>query len=290
MSWLLVLLLAVCAHAQPSLVELWEARTISQLERLEQSMEGLLGVAAIDLVSLRLLAYHGDTQFPQASSIKIPILVEMYRAQAEGKFRWTDEVTLSAQDVVGGSGHLKEKLAAGPLKLTWRELATAMIETSDNTATNRCIQLVGLANVNRTLDEYGLRQTRLQRIMMDTAAARRDEENISTPIEMARLVERIYQGRAVSEQASKQMLDTMRLVKAHFKKAIPQVDIASKPGGIPGVKCETGVVFLKNRPYVLSVMTAMVPESSDMVEKAAAIVHAHFEKLAASNRYGHKVE
>jgi beta-lactamase class A len=269
---------------------LWEAKTIHRLQQLEQSMDGLLGVAAIDLHTLRTFSYHGDTQFPQASAIKIPILIEMYRAQAEGKLRMTDSVTLTSKDIVGGSGHLQEKLAHGPLTLTVKELVTAMMETSDNTATNQCIRMVGMASVNRTLDEYGLRRTRLQRIMLDSAAARRDDENISTPNEMAQLAERLYRGRAVSEQASREMLDIMRLVKANFRKAIPNVDIASKSGGIPAVKCETGIVFLKNRPYALSVMTTMVPDNSDMVEKAAAIVHAHFERLAASNRYGHKVE
>jgi beta-lactamase class A len=284
------LLFCAGAPAQQSVLDLWEAKTIHRIQQLEQSMDGLLGAAAIDLHTLRTFSYHGDTQFPQASSIKIPVLMEMYRAQAEGKLRMTDTVTLTPGDIVGGSGHLKEKLRNGPLTLTLKELVTAMMETSDNTATNQCIRMVGMANVNRTLDEYGLRRTRLQRIMLDSAAARRGDENIATPNEMARLAELLYRGRAVSEQASREMLDIMRLVKAHFKKAIPGIDIASKPGGIPGVKCETGVIFLKNRPYALSVMTTMVPENSDMIEKAAAIVHAHFERLAASNEYGHKVE
>ncbi|MBL8232467.1 MAG: serine hydrolase [Bryobacterales bacterium] len=286
----LLVLLALPAFAQPSILELWEAKTIRKLQQLEQGAEGILGVAAIDLTTRRTFSYHGDTQFPQASSIKIPILIEMYRAQAEGKLRMTDKITLTTKDIVGGSGHLKDKFVNGSLTLTLKELVTAMMETSDNTATNQCIKLVGMANVNRTLDGYGLHRTRLQRIMLDSAAAKRDDENIATPSEMAQLAELIYRGRTVSEQASKEMLDIMRLVKAHFKKAIPNVDIASKPGGIPAVKCETGVVFLRNRPYALSVMTTMVPENSDMIEKAIAIVHAHFERLSTSNRYGHKVE
>jgi beta-lactamase class A len=126
--------------------------------------------------------------------------------------------------------------------------------------------------------------------MMDSAAALRDDENIGTPSEMVQLAELLYRGRAVNEAASREMLDILRLVKAHFKKAIPGVDIASKPGGIPGVKCETGIVFLQNRPFALSVMTTFVPDSSDLVQQAAALVFQHYQRLSTSNSYGHKVE
>lgn len=290
MPLLALVLLCLPAFAQQSVLDLWEAKTIRRLHQLEQGAEGLLAVAAIDLTTSRTFALNGDTQFPQASSIKIPILIEMYRAQANGKLKMTDRITLTSKDIVGGSGHLKTQLDKGPVTLTLKELVTAMMETSDNTATNQCIRMVGMDNVNRTLENFGLLRTRLQRIMLDSAAARRDDENIGTPNDMAQLAALLYRGHTVSAEASKEMLDIMRLVKAHFKRAIPNVDIASKPGGISGVKCETGIIFLKNRPYALSVMTTMVPENSDLVEKAAAIVHAHFERLATSNRYGHKVE
>lgn len=285
-----VLLLAFHANAQTTVIDLLEEKTIAQLRQLEQRSEGLLGVAAIDLNTRRTFEYHGDTQFPQASSIKIPILMEMFRAREQGKLKMTDPITLTAKDKVEGSGHLRALLDKGPLTLTIKELVTAMMETSDNTATNQCIRMVGMDTVNGALDRLGLRRTRLQRVMLDSAAARRDDENIGTPNEMVQLAELLYRGRAVNEAASREMLDIMRLVKAHFRKALPTVDIASKPGGIPGVMCETGIIFLKNRPFALSVMTTFVPSKSELVEEATTVVYKHFERLAASNSYGHKLE
>lgn len=288
---LLPLLLTIAqATGQTSALDLREADLLAQFRQLDQQTEGLLGIAAIDLTTRRSFAYHGDTQFAQASSIKIPILIEMFRAMSLNKFQLNDKVTLTPRDAVGGSGHLKDKLAKDSLNLTVKELITAMIETSDNTATNECIRMVGMENVNRTMDQLGFPRTRLQRVMLDSAAAQNDQENISTPNEMVRLADLIHQGHAVSPEASRQMVDIMRLVKAHFRKAMPAgTDIASKPGGIPGVKCETGVVYLKGRPFALSVMTAFVPENSDVVEKAAALVFRHFEALNQYNSYGHKV-
>ncbi|MDX1978694.1 MAG: serine hydrolase [Bryobacteraceae bacterium] len=288
MWWFLVVL---PCFAQPSVADLLERDTIARLRQLDDSTEGVLGAAAIDLASGRRFAYHGDTLFPQASSIKIPILIEMYRAADAGRFRMSDTVTLKPEDMVGGSGHLKDTLKARPLTLTIRELVTAMMETSDNTATNQSIRMVGMDRVNATLAAFGFTHTRLQRVMLDSAAARRGEENISTPNEMSRIVEWIYRGRAAGEASTTEMIAIMKRVKAHFRKALPAgVEIASKPGGVPGVKCESGIVFLNNRPFIMSVMTTFVPAESTVVEQAALLIFRHFETLAKSNPYGHKVE
>ncbi|MBI4909688.1 MAG: serine hydrolase [Acidobacteria bacterium] len=287
---LLLAAASAAAHAQPTLIEILESKLVDEVKRLEARETGVAGFAAFDLTTQRMFSYHGDTQFAQASSIKIPIMMAMFRTAAGGKFQLTDKVTLTAREAVGGSGHLRERLLVGPVILTIKEVITAMMETSDNTATNHCIRMVGMEAVNRTLADYGMKKTRLQRVMMDSGAARGGAENIATPEEMARLAALLHQGKAVTPAASAEMLDILRLVKAHFKKAIPGVDIASKPGGIPGVKCETGVVYLKNRPYALSVMTSFVPDSSDMVERVAAMIHGHFVMLSKSNSYGNRTE
>ncbi|MGB9605950.1 MAG: serine hydrolase, partial [Bryobacteraceae bacterium] len=171
-----------------------------------------------------------------------------------------------------------------------RELVELMIRESDNVATNKLIGLVGMDAVNRTLDGMGLLRTRLRRRMMDAAAAARDEENVSTPREMARLAELLYRGQAVDEAASREMIEIMKAVRASMRKAVPpEVPVASKPGDLPGVRCETGIVFLPSRPFVLSVMGAYLEEKTDPVDAVTRIVYRHFERLARSNRYGHRV-
>ena len=168
-----------------------------------------------------------------------------------------------------------------------------MMETSDNTATNQCIGMVSMARVNRSLDEMGFLNTRLRRIMMDTPAARRDEENVSTPNEMVHLVERLHRGTVIDPESSREILDIMKLVKASFRKAVPgTVEVAAKPGNVSGVNCETGIIYLPNRPFALSVMTVFVPsdEKADTVESVARIVYQYFERLSKSNRFGHRTE
>jgi beta-lactamase class A len=279
-------------HASEPVSELLEKKCLARIQTADAALDGVLGVAAIDLHSGRLLSYNGNTVFPQASSIKIPIMLKVFRAAQQGRLELSRAVTLTQADSVGGSGHLQESLRRGPLDLTVEDLVKAMIETSDNTATNKLIALVGgVDSVNRALDEMGFRQTRLHRVMMDSGAARRDEENVSTPVEMARLVELIYRGKAVDEAASSRMVEILKLVTADFRKTLPAaVPVASKPGGIPGVRCETGIVYLGKRPFVLSVMSTFLAGDSNPVGEVAGILYRHFEKLGRSNRYGHAVE
>jgi beta-lactamase class A len=289
LAWLLLFCGLACA--QSTVGDLLEQKLAEKIRKLDDSLDGVLGVAAIDLATGRTISYNGGVSFPQASSIKVPILIQVFRAARAGEIRWEDSVTLREKDLAGGSGHLQERVKKGPVTLTIRELARAMIEDSDNLATNKLIDMTGMERVNQMLEELGLWGTRLQRRMMDSAAAARDEENISTPIEMARLVETIYRGRAVDEAASTEMLALMKLVKADFRKAVPaKIEVASKPGDVPGVHCESGVVFLPKRPFVLSVMSTLLGEGANPVPEVVSLVYAHFEKLDASNRYGNRLQ
>lgn len=285
-----MLLAGLAATAQPSASELLELKTLEQIRQFDASFDGALGVTAIDLESGRTFGYHGDTVFPTASMIKIPILVRVFQEERAGKFHFPDRITLSPQEAVGGSGRLQFALKKGPVTLTIGELVTAMIEASDNTATNKCIALVGMDNINRMLDQTGFPQTRLRRRMMDSAAAQRGDENVSTPNEMARMVEQIYRGKAVDAKASAEILEIMKKVQGDFQAGLPlDVEVASKTGELPGARCQTGVIYLPGRPFVLSVMSTFLDDRRTPVPDVTRTVFRYFEKLASSNRYGNRL-
>ncbi|HZT29055.1 MAG TPA: serine hydrolase [Bryobacteraceae bacterium] len=290
--WRVVLgvLAALPLTAQPTASELLEAKVLEEIRQFDRGFDGALGMAAIDLTSGRAFAWHGDTAFPTASMIKIPILVRMFQEERAGRFHFTDRITLNPREAVGGSGRLQFQLKNGPVTLTVRELIAAMIEHSDNTATNKCIDMVGMDGVNQMLDRMGFPQTRLRRKMMDSAAAQRGDENVSTPVEMARLVEQIYRGKAVDERASREILEIMKTVQGDFQAGLPlDVEAASKTGELPGARCQTGVVYLPGRPFALSVMSAFIDDRRTPVPEVMRLVFAYFEKLAASNRYGNRL-
>jgi beta-lactamase class A len=234
-----------------------------------------------------VISRNADTLFPQASSIKIPIMMTVFAQERDGRLKLTDTSQLTSKDIVAGSGHLHLQLRGRPLTLTVEELVTAMIATSDNTATNRLIAIAGMAQVNAMLDRLGFTQTRLRRIMLDSAAAERNDENVSTPMEMARIAELIYRGKAVDEGASRRMIEILKLADGGFRAAIPHtVAVAAKPGELTGVRAETGIVFVEQRPFVLSVCSAFLKEPDNPVPAVAREVYDYFALLARSNRFG----
>jgi beta-lactamase class A len=287
----LLIATAVICRAEPNVRTLLAEKTVGQIKLIESRASGVAGVAAIDLTTGETLKYNDNAVFPQASSIKVPIMMRVFSDVRSGKLRLDRKFTLKASDSIGGSGHLKAMLRSGPLTPSLVELITAMIETSDNTATNKLIGIVGMQPVNDMLDSLGFRVTRLRRIMLDSAAARRGDENVSTPMEMARIMELIYRGKAVDADASKQMIGILKLVDADFRDVIPAaVAVASKPGSVPGVHCESGIVFLEKRPFVMSVMSTFLNTGENPVKEIARAVFDYFDKVAHSNEYGNRTE
>lgn len=261
---------------------------MARIEALAGRTAGVLGVAAIDLTTGETLRFHADHVFAQASSIKVPILLALFRAQALGTLRLDQNVTVEPGQSVGGSGHLRILLRSGrPAALPLGELASAMIETSDNTATNILIGKLGMVAVNRLLQERGLRVTRLRRVMLDAAAAARGEENVSTPAEMARLMQTIWS----DKQDGPAVLEIMKRVEADFRAAVPaSIAVASKPGQLNGVRCESGLVLHPKRPFALAVMSAFLDDGENPVPEAVRIVFSHFDKLGRSNLYGNRLQ
>jgi len=278
-AWIVALGLPLWAQMEPA--ALLEKKTLGRIEAYDRGFDGVLGLAAVDLTTGRTFAYHGELVTTQASLIKIPILVTAFAQNLDLSKR----VTVTEKDAVGGSGTLDARLKQGPVELTVDELLTLMIRDSDNTATNLVIGLVGKEKVNALMGKLGLANTRLRRVMMDSEAAKRDDENTSTPVEMARLVTLIYQEKVAG---AAKMIEYLKLVKADFAAALPVV-VAAKPGGVPGVHTEAGIVYLEGRPYVLSVMASLIGGAGNPLRDVAEVVHQHFVRLGMSNRYGHRV-
>jgi beta-lactamase class A len=113
------------------------ARTLDRLERLRQRFSGRIGIAARNLATGEEFLIDHERAFPTASSIKVPILYELFRQAESGAFSLDDRVELTQGDIVEGSGVLRD-LRPG-LQPTVHDIAMLMIIVSDNTATNMAI-------------------------------------------------------------------------------------------------------------------------------------------------------
>src|SRR5207244_3358671 len=177
---------------------LWE-KLEADVGQVDRNLDGVLGLAILDLTSRQKFLLHADDVFPQASSIKIAVLAELYRQAQQGRLRLADSYTVQASDLVPDSD-IMGGLTPGVTRVTNRDLATMMIAVSDNSASNVLIDRVGMPNVERMLSGLGLKHTHLQRKMMDLEAARQGRENVSTPREMMTLLEVLYRNKLLDKE------------------------------------------------------------------------------------------
>jgi beta-lactamase class A len=268
---------------------------------VDQQFDGVLGVAVYDLTDGKTLLLHGDEVFPQASSIKIAILAELYRQEqqardgAKGKARLDDVYVVRKEDMVPDSDVMLG-LTPGMTRLTNRDLATMMIAVSDNSAANVLIDRLGLENVNATLASAGLKHTRLQRKMMDLKAAREGRENVATPREMMTLLEAIYRRRLFSQELTDEFLTMLSTgwsqnsKRSALLRGLPAgVRAAEKPGELEGVRADSGIVFAPNRPYILCVMATYAKDekaAEDVISRIAGITYGYFDLIGRTSDYG----
>jgi beta-lactamase class A len=294
--FILLLIMSCLAHSQTSpSASSQKQRGISlkledTIKDVDRRLDGYIGVAILDLTSGETIFYHADDVFPTASSIKVAVLAELYRQAEKGTLKLQDTYTVRAEDDVPDS-RIFNGLTPGLTKLTLRDVAQMVVAVSDNAATNVLIDRVGMPNVNSFLQTLSLTKTKLQRKMMDIQAAKEGRENLATPREFMMLMEAIYRGRVLNKQSTDDLLKLLTTQKGSpFQRALGEdVKIADKDGELDAVRCDVGVIYATNRPFVLSVMTTYLKdnhEGEEAIEEITQAAYHYFDRLGRSSPYG----
>ena len=217
--------------------------------------------------------------FPSASTIKIAIMIELYRQIDAGTLRLDEVYALTDADKVPGSGVLQH-LHAG-LALTLADICYLMISISDNPATNILINRVGMANVNATIRSLGLKRSLLGRPMRGRAAIEGEQENLATPEEFAALISAILDGSAASAESCLAMMQMLQLQSNNRRigRFVPEGTVwGSKTGSYTTVVNDVGFVSTPDGPLIVAVYTEDVP---DLVSGEITISEIVRELLAA---------
>ena len=286
---------AQCCPQKPQAAKrqvIWQ-KLQEQIRAVDQQLDGVIAVAVKDLTSQEEFFINADEVMPQASSIKITVLAQLYLQAQQGKLKLTDEYVVRKEDLVPGSD-IMLGLTPGVTRLTLRDLATMMVAVSDNSATNVLIDRVGIENVNSMLENLGLHATRLRRKMMDLKAASEGHENVATPREMMTLLETIYGGKLLNKEMTDDLLKVLSTHKeSSLLQGLPDDAVAAnKPGELEAVRNDSGIVFVKNRPYILCVMTAYLKdekEGSAAIRKISALAYSYFDRVSRASEYGRVV-
>jgi len=216
------------------------------------------------------------------------------RAGAQGKARLDDIYTFDPKDLVEDS-RIMAGLTAGATRVTNRDMAQFMIAVSDNAAANVLYDRVGRDNINAMLRGLGLSKTMLRRKMMDIAAARRGDENVAAPQEMVRLLEAIYKEKVLNKQATAEFIKQLSTLKeSYIPHDLPAgVQVANKPGNLQNVRTDSGIIFVKDRPFAMSVMTADAHDeraAERAISEIALEAYHYFEMRGKTSDQGRALE
>jgi beta-lactamase class A len=277
---------------------LWQ-KLGTRIEALDQQLDGVLGVAILDLTDRREWTYHADEEFPTASTIKLAVLAELFHQEQlsrdgkPGNARLTDRYVVRKEDLVPDSA-VVGNLTPGVTVLTNRDLAGAVVAVSDNSASNILATRLGMARVNETLDGLGLKQTRLRRQMMDLEAARQGRENIATPRELVSLLAAIYNNQLFRPELTRDFFDLLSTSKdSSLPRLLPQnVKVANKPGALDAVRCDAGIIFVPGRPFAIAVMTTYDRDeqsASNIISQVGLLAWRMFDVLSVSSPYGRQI-
>lgn len=199
-----------------------------------------------------ILKLNENKTFQSASIIKIPIMVEALRQVEEGKYSLDQMIEISDRDKVAFSIITELNV----LEYSILDLITLMIIISDNTATNILIDLLGYDSINNLIESLNLSHTKLSRKMMDFQAIERARKNTTSPIDMAKILEKLYRGEILSKENSKLAIDIMKrqLHRDAIGRYLPEdIIIANKTGSLDGLNHDIGIVYSEKATYMIGV-------------------------------------
>jgi acetylornithine deacetylase/succinyl-diaminopimelate desuccinylase-like protein/beta-lactamase class A len=207
-----------------------------------------------------------DVEYHAASTMKVPVLIELFRQVKAGTIKLDDRMAVVNEfhSIVDGSPFqlsVGEDSDAAVYKrvgatMSVRDLAEAMITVSSNFATNLLIERLGASNIQLTTDALGAPGMRVLRGVEDDKAFQKGLNNTTTARALATLMEKIARGQAVGRAQSDEMLAILKRQK--FNDRIPAglpsgIPVAHKTGEITKIQHDAAVVYAE-RPFTLVVL------------------------------------
>jgi len=230
-----------------------------------------------------------DDVFHAASTMKIPVMIELFRQVKEGKLKLEDKIPLKNEfrSIVDGSVYAlnvaddseEELYKAEGQARTLRELCELMITASSNFATNLLIEKLGVENIRATVRGLGADGMNVLRGVEDNKAYEKGLNNSTTARGLGILLEAIAKGRTADAESCKEMVAILERQK--FNEGIPAglpagIQVAHKTGEIIKIHHDAAIVFAA-RPYILVILVRGLAEKNDSAALMADISRGVYE-------------
>ncbi len=243
------------------------------------------------------LSRDADLRFHAASTMKVPVMIQVFRDADSGRVRLDDsiEVTRTFRSILDGSAYDLDPAddsdsslyARAGGRASVRELVELMITVSSNLAANLLIDLVSAARINRTAHRLGADSIAVLRGVQDIPAFNAGLNNNTTARDLGVLLWAIAADEAASPAACRQMVAVLE--RQRFNDGIPAglprgTRVAHKTGDITAINHDAAIVYpRRGSPYVLVVLTRGITDQKDssrLIADLSALVYRHAAGLA----------
>lgn len=263
---------------------------LAAIQQVFSSQPGVFALAAKHLPDGDTLFINEREMFHAASTMKTPVMIEIFRQAAEGKIRLEDTLPVRNEffSIVDGSSYqltpaddsddeVYQKIGTGQ---TIEYLLFHMITRSSNLATNLLMTLATGEQVTATLRNLGAPTMQVMRGVEDSKAYRQGLNNITSAFDLMKVFEQIALGKAVNKEASQQMVNI--LLQQFYKDLIPAklpegTRVAHKTGWITGVHHDSGIIFLPGGGQLVLVLLSKKatdePATKQMLATIARLVY-----------------
>jgi beta-lactamase class A len=270
----------------------WRA-TRQEIRASFLSRSGYFALAFKDLSTGYAWTIHGKKVFHAASTMKTPVLIEVYKQTSEGKFSLNDSIAIINQfrSIVNGRPYQLNRSDDGDTTLydyigrkrPVDDLVFRMITRSGNLATNILIDRVGATNVTNTMRTLGANRLTVLRGVEDSLAYAKGLSNVTTAEDLMIIYEKLAKGEIVSRPASDSMI--VILMHQEFNETIPAklppgTRVAHKTGNFTGVRHDSGIVFLPDgRKYVLVILSRDLVNEKEAIDMMATVSRKIYDRM-----------
>lgn len=292
MRFIIILLIPVLLGCKPAALETLKL----EIEKELSKNEGTFAVAFKDLQTGDTLFINARETFHAASTMKTPVMIEVYKQAHEGVWSLTDSVDIKNEfkSIVDGSLYSLDSTDDSERNLykqvgkkrTVADLTYDMIIVSSNLATNLVIEYVDAKKVTQTMRELGANDIQVLRGVEDNKAYKQGLNNTTTAFDLMLIFEHLAKGELVSQEACDDMIRI--LLDQKFKEIIPaklpeEVKVAHKTGSISGVRHDSGIVFLPDgRKYVLVLLSKEMKNADAGIESMASVSRLIYDHVVSN--------
>lgn len=236
---------------------------MKEIKRYLESRIGTYGFYFEDLRSGFIYGYNENKQMTAAGCMKMFIAVSLVKAVEDKKVDFMDKILIKKDERVYGTGIICE---FDEREYTVFELLVAMLIQSDNTATNKIIDIIGMDRINSDIKEMNLKNTFLNRKTRDERNLIDNVENITSPYDLARLWKILYRGEYLEKDNGIMIIDILRKqqIKNKMSLYIPddlKIEISSKTGDKNGVENDTELLQLEKGDFSATILSSGIPNS-----------------------------